>query len=172
MEFIKCEKAHYEDVIKLYHQVTAHLQAHINYPLWDSAHPSDKGAADAIAQGAQYACIYDGEIRGAVVLSEDPEGNYDLGKWSVDLKQGEYLVIHVLAVHPEYAGKGIGGFMVDRCISIAKNKGYKALRLDVVPGNIPAERLYKSRGFEYAGTIDLQREAVDIPLFDIYELNI
>lgn len=172
MELIKCGKSEYKAVTELYHQVTAYLQEHINYPRWDSAHPSDKGVADAIENGTQYACVYDGEIRGAVVLSEDPEGNYDIGKWSAELKRGEYLVIHVLAVHPDCGGRGLGGFTVDQCISIAKKNGYKAVRLDVVPGNIPAERLYKSRGFEYAGTIDLQREAVDIPLFDLYELNL
>lgn len=172
MEFIKCGKEQYEAVTALYRQVTAHLQAHVNYPKWDSAHPSDKGVADAVEQGTQYACVYDGEIRGAVVLSEDPEGDYDNARWSADLRKGEYLVIHVLAVHPYCSGRGLGGFMVDRCISIAKEKGYRALRLDVVPGNIPAERLYNSRGFVYAGTQDIRRDAVDIPLFDLYELNI
>lgn len=172
MELIKCDKEQYEAITELYHQVTAYLQAHTNYPLWDSAHPSDKGVADAIEQGTQYACVYNGEIRGAVVLSEDPEGDYDNASWSAELRKGEYLVIHVLAVHPDFAGRGLGSFMVDRCISIAKEKGYKALRLDVVPGNIPAERLYKNKGFVYAGTQDIRREAVDIPLFDLYELNI
>ena len=170
MELIKCGSAQYEAVTGLYHRVTAYLQAHINYPRWDSAHPSDKGVADAIEQGAQYACVYNGEIRGTVALSEDPEGDYDHAEWSADLRKGEYLVIHALAVHPGCSGKGIGGFMVEQCISIAKKKGYKALRLDVVPGNIPAERLYMSRGFAYTGTVDLHRDAVGIPLFDLYEL--
>lgn len=58
------------------------------------------------------------------------------------------------------------------CIQYARKNGYKAIRLDVVPGNVPAIRLYEKMGFTYAGTADLLRGIEDIPLFDLYELNL
>ena len=104
------------------------------------------------------------------MLSEDPEGFYEAGEWSVDLERGEFLIIHVLAVDPDKGQRGIGGFMVERCIDIARRGGYKAIRLDVVPGNIPAEKLYAKYGFTYAGRKDLLKNIDFIPLFDLYEL--
>ena len=61
--------------------------------------------------------------------------------------------------------------MVDKGIDIAESKGYKAIRLDVVPDNIPAINLYKNKGFTFAGVKDLSRNIEDIPLFGLYELN-
>lgn len=110
-------------------------------------------------------------IFGAAVLNEDPNGNYDVGDWSKELKKGEYLIIHTLAVDPLHEHKGVGGYMVDKCIDIAESKGYKAIRLDVVPDNIPAINLYKNKGFTFAGIKDLSRNIEDIPLFGLYELN-
>ena len=87
------------------------------------------------------------------------------------MKKGEYLIIHTLAVDPLHEHKGVGRYMVDKCINIAESKGYKAIRLDVVPDNIPAINLYKSKGFTFAGIKDLSRNINGIPLFGLYELN-
>ena len=61
--------------------------------------------------------------------------------------------------------------MVEFCIEKAKNEGYKAVRLDIVPENIPAKRLYEKAGFKYAGEKDLNRGFEDIPTFQLFELN-
>ena len=170
MELIKCDRSHYEAVTGLYHRSVDYLRATVNYPRWNPGHPSDKGVAASIEKGEQYVCMQDGEALGALALSEDPEGYYEAGDWSVDLRPGDFLVIHVLAVDPDQAKRGVGSFMVEECIRIAREGGYKAVRLDVVPGNIPAERLYGKFGFKFAGRKDLLRNLDFIPLFDLYEL--
>ena len=171
MKLIKCEESHLPMVTDFYHQIVEYLETHINYPHWSSEHPSDESIREAIRHGEQYVCIENGEAVGAVLLSENPDGDYDSGGWSRKLKQGEYLSVHVLGVKPDCFNSGVGSFIVDECISIAEKSGYKALRLDIVPDNTPAERLYKKKGFVYAGTIDLKRETAPIPLFDLYEMN-
>ena len=172
MELIRCTQQHIDAVVSLYHEVIAYLESHINYPKWSSEHPSDQGVADAAERGELYACLRDGVIVGAAIFNEDPEGDYDAGEWSRKLKPEEVLVVHALAVHPDHAGCGIGSFMVTQCIALARRSGYQAIRLDVVPGNIPAERLYRSKGFTYVGTKDLRRQIEAIPVFDLYELNL
>ena len=62
--------------------------------------------------------------------------------------------------------------MVAQSIEIARKGGYQALRLDVVPENIPAERLYEKLGFSFAGTKDLRRNIDEVPVFDLFELNL
>ena len=143
MELIKCDTTHINSVTSLYHRTIKYLEANINYPKWSPAHRSDRS------------------ISGAVMS----------GDWSKNLNAGEYLVIHALAVDPTLERKGAGRFIVERCIELAKEGGYKALRLDVVPGNIPAERLYQKTGFTFAGTKDLKRNIPEVPVFDLFELN-
>ena len=171
MKLILCDERYLPGVTEFYHRAVAYLETHINYPFWSSEHPSDESIKEAIKRKEQYICVEDGEIIGALVLSEDPDGDYDAGNWSRDLKEGEYLSVHVLAVSADCYQKGVGSFMVGESIAIARAKGYRAVRLDIVPTNTPAERLYKKKGFIYAGTVDLNRPTAPIPLFDLYELN-
>lgn len=103
MELIKCGAAHVEALKALYGDVVRHLEATVNYPKWSSEHPSEQGIADAVRSGTQYLCTENGAALGAVVLNDNPEGAYDGGDWSVPLRQGEYMVIHALAVHPDHA---------------------------------------------------------------------
>lgn len=172
MNFSQCREADFERVNDFYRTVVKHLEETVNYPKWSDSHPSEESIAEAIRNGTQYICTDGDRVVGAVVLSEDPEGDYGAGDWSADLKYGEFLIIHVLATHPAYTRRGIGNLLVQGCIGAAKNGGYRAVRLDVVPENRPAVGLYKGCGFTYAGTKDLNRPGVNIPLFDLYELNL
>lgn len=172
MEFIQGREGDFKRVNAFYREVVAYLEEHINYPEWSDSHPSEEDITNALRLGTQYICTDDGAVIGAVILSEDPEGDYEKGEWTRDLLQGEFLVIHVLATHPAHMQTGVGKALVKGCTDVARAKGYKAVRLDVVPDNHPAVRLYRACGFTYAGTKDLNRPGVDIPLFDLYELNL
>ena len=180
MKFIRCSDAYFRDTKDMYRRVVQTLRATVNYPKWGVHHPSEEDLQSAFDKGELYICLDDsmaagadkGKVAGAVVLNEDPEGCYEAGDWKCDLARGEYLVIHLLTSDTEYRGKGVGAYIVDRCIEIAEQGGYKAVRLDVVPGNDPATRIYFSRGFTYAGTKDLLRGVKAIPVFELYEYNI
>lgn len=171
MKLIKCENEHLDLVSDMYARVVKHLEETVNYPKWSKNYPCMESVKEAIKKGEQYACVENNEVLGAVVLNDNPNGNYEAGDWSKDLKRGEYLVIHTLAVDALAEHKGIGGYIVDCCIEIAMHEGYKAIRIDVVPDNIPAIHLYQRKGFTFAGTKDLLRNIDGIPLFALYELN-
>lgn len=173
MEIIKCTKDYIDKATKMYDDSTYFLSTHINYPLWTyKVYPSRSTVEDCTNNNTLYIALDNNEVLGAFKLNEDPEGDYDSASWSINLKQGEYLVIHALAVNPKVQGKGIAKLMLKKAIEIAKDNNYKAIRLDIVPTNIPAIKLYESVGFKYVGTIDLKRNIPDIPLFVLYELNI
>lgn len=170
--FIRCRAEHCDAVTAMYARVLTELERTVNYPKWTKDHPGADYVRDAIEKGKQFACVADGEILGAAVLNEDPEGNYAIGHWSEDLPEGAYLVVHILAVDPAWKNRGIGGFLVDGAVAFAKEQGYRAIRLDIVPDNLPAKRLYTSRGFVSAGQMDLRPEIKEIPIFELYELNL
>ena len=160
------------ELVAFYDKVVLHLEKTVNYPKWEyGVYPSEISAKNAMNQGSQYLCEEDGQIVGAFVLNDDPQGAYEKGYWAANLNLGKYMVIHTLAADPGCRGKGIGKEMVRFCIEEAARKEYRGLRIDVVPGNIPAIKLYESLGFTFAGQVDLDRNIPDIPEFALYEKN-
>lgn len=172
MEIIKCSMEHLDCVADLYDKVTAYLVRTINYPKWiPGKYPGRESTKRAISDNVQYACIKDGKVVGAFILNDDPQGNYSVGDWRQNLSDGEYMVIHTLASDPDTYQMGVGKCMVSYCINKARELGFKAVRLDVVPGNLPAIRLYEKFGFTFAGEKDICKNIKEIPLFDLFELN-
>ncbi len=171
-EISKCKIEEIEEVGRLYDKVTLYLESHVNYPKWvHGDYPSLGSAKVAFENDCLYTVKSEVEVVCAFVLNDDPQGDYDAGDWRVNLKVGEYMVIHSLAVPNEYAGQGIGGRVVKFCLATAKERGYKGVRVDVVPGNFPARNLYEKWGFTYAGEKDLKRGFDEIPTFQLLEYN-
>lgn len=172
MEIRKCKPENIAAAGDFYDRVVEYLDAHVNYPRWKyKEYPSEQYAAAMTEKGFQYICTEDERIIGAFVLNTDPEGEYHKGNWSRDLSEGEYMVVHALAVDPTRRGTGLGKELVRFCIDTAKKSGYKAIRLDIVPTNTPARHLYEGFGFRYAGEEDVRPDIEDIPIFRLYELN-
>lgn len=172
MKIRKCTPEDIENVGAFYDEVVQHLENTINYPKWVyKIYPSEESVEEKIQENSQFLCEDAGEIVGAFVLNTDPDGAYEKVAWSKSLAEGEYMVCHTLATAPTQQGKGFGRMLVDFCVSYAREQGFQGVRLDVVPDNFPAKRLYEKCGFTYVGDIDLERGLEEIPQFSMYELN-
>ncbi len=169
----KCDLSHLNILTKFYTEVVDYLVKTVNYPRWmPGVYPCKDSIEDAIKSGFQYGAFdLQGNLLGAFVFNDDPAGNYDVGDWKKELKSGEYMVIHTLATRIGGYGKGVATQMVKFCINEAKNRGYEAIRLDVVPDNYPAIKLYEKCGFVFAGEKDLQRGFEHIPTFCLYGMD-
>ena len=169
----KCKEEDIKSAGAFYDMIVEWLDLHINYPKWMyKVYPSEESVRLMVDEGSQYLCLADGKIVAAFVLNTDPQGNYKKGLWTRDLPEGSYLVLHTLAVDPESRRKGLADEIIRFCTDKAKEGGYQAIRLDIVPGNIPAEHLYKKNGFSCVGDVDLDRGYEEIPIFQLYEKNI
>ena len=62
--------------------------------------------------------------------------------------------------------------MMEEAVKIAEDMGLKALRLDVLEGNLPAERLYEKVGFQCAGSLNIFYEDTGWADFNLYEYEI
>ena len=169
----KCCKEDITLVGAFYDHTVKHLCENINYPKWTyKEYPSENSVRKMTEEGSQFICTDKDEIVGAFVLNDDPQGEYENAAWGRQLTRGQYMVCHTLATKPLLQGKGIGKKLVEFCIDYARKHGYQAIRLDVVPDNFPARRLYERCGFVYVGDVDLERDIEDIPVFSMYELNL
>lgn len=164
MELIVCGPEDLDVLASLYAQAVKYLESHVNYPKWHSDYPCRDSIRSCIQAGTQFICTENGCPVGAVVLNEEPGVRYEAVSWASSLRQGEYLVLHTLAVSPVCYGQGVGSTMHPICPQ-KWLQGYPS-------GCGPAIRLYEKTGFTYAGTADLLRGIEDIPLFDLYELNL
>lgn len=173
MEVIRCSKEYIEKTADMYDGVVFDLEKNINYPKWTyKQYPCIDDVKRTVDNNTLFICIDNDEVLGAMVINQQPDGCYEKAKWSKDLKLEEYIIVHMLAVDINHNGQGIGKFMLNWAKQYGKDNGYKAIRLDIVPDNIPAINLYKSVGFKYADTLDLERNIKEIPEFVVYELNL
>lgn len=158
---------------EFYDSVVKYLTEHTNFPKWMyREYPSEPFVCEMTHAHSQYVYRIDGKIVAAFALNDDPLDEYRNVKFGKALAHGEYLTIHALAVATELQGQGLGKQIVEFCINYAREHGYKAIRLDVVPTNYPAKKLYERCGFVYLGDVDLERGYEHIPLFSMYELNL
>ena len=173
MQIRKCREADVAATGAFYDDVVLWLDHHINYPKWMyKIYPSESWVKQMTEAGEQYICVDGKKIVGAFVLNADPQGNYRKGNWSLDLPDGAYMVLHALAISPELQERGLGVEVVRFCTEKAKADSYRAIRLDIVPGNIPAKKLYEKTGFRYVVDADLERGIPHIPTFSLFELNL
>ena len=174
MEIKKCTVEEAAAVGAFYDEIIKFMDANnVNYPKWIyKVFPSIDYALDAARAENLFVCVDGEKILAAFVLSENPEGDYSKVKWSKNLVAGEYLVLHAFAVAPNFWRRGLGKKIVEYCITYAAEKNYRALRLDIVPENFPAKKLYEACGFKFVGAADLGRTFSGISQFCMYERNL
>ena len=168
----KCGEPDIPGTAAFYDRVILYLDGHINYPRWiRHVYPSEASVRRMTETGSQYLYTEGEEIVGAFALNTDPQGCYSSGKWKRSLPEGSYLVLHAMAIDPDRHRRGIGSEILRFSVDRAKSEGYRAVRADIVPENIPARRLFEKNGFTFAGDADLCRNIGNIPLFSLYERN-
>ena len=69
--------------------------------------------------------------------------------------QPRELLMDGIVVHPEHRGRGIGSQLLVRVVELARQRGYRTVRLDVVDTNPNARRLYERHGFAATKTTTL-----------------
>ena len=142
-------------------------------PGWKKdVYPSRRMIEDAISNGELYVGVADGDIISSMILNHDNNEGYDSVSWSDDFPRSDILVIHALGVLPSFSGRGIARRMIEYAISHAERSGARALRLDVLAGNIPAERVYISSGFVFRGTARMFYDDTGWTDFHLYEFVI
>ena len=81
----------------------------------------------------------------------------------------EVATVHLLAVCPDHRGKSLGVRILEEAMEIALRNGKKALRLEVLKSNLPAQRMYDRAGFVFRGEQRLYAENTGMMDFLYYE---
>lgn len=110
----------------------------------------------SIAHGELFLAELDGVLAGCMVLNHAYNDGYAAVTWAADVPDAQLLVIHAQRV-------------VQYAIGTARSQGCRALRLDVLDGNVPAERLYTGQGFARRGTVRMFYDDTGWTDYGLYE---
>ncbi len=169
----RADKSEYETVRAFYHSMIDAMEGTRYHPKWQKdIYPSPDDLRTALDEDTLYIGFSGDRIAAAMAVNQKCNEEYKDAAWSRPLTQDEFAVIHMLGVHGDFARKGYAREMVRYAVSLARDAGMKAVRLDVLKGNVPAERLYKDMGFRYVDTLQLFYEDTGRVDFDLYELDI
>ena len=170
IDISRAEKNSFQEVRCFYHDLIDSLKPEQRYVGWKKdIYPSPEFLRSSIDSGDLYLCRDGKRIAGAMVLNHEYNESYKNYRWQTVAEDSELLVIHALGVHPDFHGKGYAKAMVREALAIARETGMKAIRLDVLGGNIPAENLYQGMGFQYLATLQMYYEDTGWTAFRLYE---
>ena len=88
-----------------------------------------------------------GAVAAAVAVVPHQGVEYHDAAWDLEVKDDEVSVVHILCVAPEFQGRGLAGKLMRRVAELSRQSGKKAIRLDAMACNLPAQHLYESLGF-------------------------
>jgi ribosomal protein S18 acetylase RimI-like enzyme len=140
IEFVFCDytnSAHRNDLASLINQ-------YMTDPMGGVV-PLDKTRAEELVNGLA------AHSSGFVIFAQLEGKNIGLATCFINFstfKAKPYLNIHDVIVEKKYRGNHIGRKLLEKCISIAREKNYCKVTLEVREDNVVAKKLYKSLDFK------------------------
>mgnify|MGYP004476088787 FL=1 len=132
-------------------------------------YPNDDDWNSYIVKGEMYLILKDVDVIGAVAVTNAQSKEYRKIHWKVKADDQDVAVVHLLMVLPEYQGDGAATAALDEIIKLAADKKKKAVRLDAIGTNVPAQKLYEKYGFANCGTAQEYYESTGETEFVFYE---
>ena len=118
---------------------------------WQDGYPAKEDLRRDIESGNSYVLTNKDEIVATTVISLDGESTYNSifnGEW---ITNEEYIVMHRVAVHDKYKGKGIFKELIKEAESLALNKGISSIKIDTHRDNISMQRAVIKNDFKRCG---------------------
>ena len=171
----QAKQEQFQDVRAFYHAVIDGL-ADMPYGAgWiKDVYPEPEYLKTTIRKGELFIAVDEEEntIVGAMVINHDCNESYHEYQWPTQAEDSEVTVIHALGVLPSRFGTGVSKKMVQYAIEHARRGGQKVVRLDVLKGNVPAEKLYEGAGFRYLHTLPMFYEDTGWTEYELYEYKL
>lgn len=119
---------------------------------WDDKYPVREHFEQDIRDGVLFVLEHDGAIAGFACINDDVPPEYTGVDWE---NSGAAMVIHRMAISPEFRGLGLAGKLFDFAWAHTKNAHFASLKSDTFSGNIAMNSLFIKHGFKKAGEIEL-----------------
>lgn len=154
-------------ILKFYQDVIKSIENTSFKPKWNEKYPNIEYIKTSIEKEELYICTERDEIVSSFILNNEFDNDYSDITWMIDAKPDEILIIHTFAINSNYRSKGLSAKIFDEIKKM--NQTMKTLRIDIVDGNIGAEKVFEKLGFEYVTSVEIKHYAVGLQKFHLYE---
>ncbi|WP_407413523.1 GNAT family N-acetyltransferase [Methanobrevibacter sp.] len=158
-----------EKILNFYQNIVYSIEGTQFKPKWSKYYPNLEFIKSSIEKQELYVYKKDSDIIGCVVLNNRFDPEYDNIDWIVEAKPEEIVIIHTFAVTSDLAGKGIGKEIFRQIKNNALKNNQKTIRLDIIDGNIGAQKVFEKFGFKYIDTVEIFHDIVGLEKFHLYE---
>lgn len=156
MTLICAKEKDYPAVRDFYYELTDEMQGAEFMPGWKrDLYPTQEFLQESIRNRELFYTADEIGIMACMIVNHRYNEGYRKASFSVEASDDELWVIHALGVLPRCAGKGLAKQFVLEVIRRAKEQHIKTIRLDVLDGNLPAEKAYTKVGFRYVTTLQM-----------------
>lgn len=122
---------------------------------WQDGYPNLDVVKEDIEKGFGYVLTENDVIAGytAILINDEPAYDNLEGEW---LTNGNFVVVHRLAVSDEYIGKGIAQKIMLFTEDIALQNDIHSVKVDTNFDNIPMLKIFEKLGYTYCGEVMLK----------------
>ncbi|MBO2517706.1 MAG: GNAT family N-acetyltransferase [Clostridiales bacterium] len=170
MDFRRSAPADLPRLAAFYRDVTERTPGMDIYCRWIwGLHPSEEMISAYIDTGAMYTLEEDGVLLAAVAVTRGQGEDYHSVEWSIDLPDDAVAVVHILCVDPSRQKQQLGKAAMRQVLDLARREGRKAVRLDALYSNTPAQHMYEKMGFRKRGVRNWYVPNIGYTDFFLYE---
>ena len=162
----------FEKVLKFYYTTIDMMEGWEHSSLWKkNVYPSDSYIKESIEKNELWVFedFEQGDFISSMILSHEFNEGYKGIDWPTEAGKDEILVVHAFGVLPSCHSRGIGSKMIQNAIAVGRQRGMKAIRLDVLEHNMPANKLYAKNNFNFVSTARMFYEDTGWTDFKLYE---
>jgi len=119
---------------------------------WQDGYPNPTVVALDIEAHAGHVLVTEDQVIGycALLLNNEPAYANIEGKWLTD---GEFVVLHRLAISANYLGKGLGKRILKNIEKFALEQQVYSIKADTNYDNIAMLKTFENMGFVYCGEV-------------------
>ncbi|MDQ0594267.1 GNAT superfamily N-acetyltransferase [Chryseobacterium ginsenosidimutans] len=121
---------------------------------WQDGYPNLGTVESDITKGFGYVLTVDDEIAvyTALILNDEPAYSTIEGAW---LSDGEFVVVHRVAVDEKFAGQGLAKKLFDHIEDFTREQGIQSVKVDTNYDNIAMLKILENKGYSYCGEVFL-----------------
>lgn len=120
---------------------------------WQDGYPNEEVVQRDLDRGIGYVLVIDNSIAGyaAVILNDEPAYNeLKGGTW---LTNGDFFVVHRIAVSDQFIGQGLGKTIMECIEELAYDRGVPSIKVDTNFDNAAMLKTFEKLGYTYCGEV-------------------
>ncbi|MFY1046360.1 GNAT family N-acetyltransferase [Chryseobacterium sp. GP-SGM7] len=121
---------------------------------WQNGYPNLQTIENDVAKGFGYVLTVNHEVAiyVALIFNDEPAYSTIEGEW---LTNGEFVVVHRVAVSEKFAGQGLAKKLFDYIEDFTKSQNVLSVKVDTNYDNLAMLKILESKGYTYCGEVFL-----------------